>query len=261
MIEQILYINLDSRPDRNEEFCRVMESLNGAIPIMTRFSAHDGRNYDSRNAVIDAAVADGFEFFKQYRLPKYLWGGRGSLAYIWSYVTCLRRCVTSEQTTLILFDDRPLGQSISEVNKVLQTIAKRASDPFRVLQLNWFNPFNLEQHVSEKPTLPYLKDYCFGFSGHGDQRNIYSPDGAQWLLDAIAVYPLGLEELTGFYSMSPYSLSGIYSYCHQHPNPWVTYIDIEDDVQDRIEIDSEDKKIDEVPKLRGKNRETQRISW
>ena len=238
MIEQILYINLDSRPDRKEEFCRVMESINGPLPIMKRFQAHDGRDYENRDAIVEAASADGFRFFDQ----SWFGGKRGSLAYIWSYFTCLRMCVTSKKTTLILFDDRPLGLPVSKVNEILQKIDENEKHPFRILQLNWFNPLDLDQSVSNRVPLSYLEDYCSGFSGHGDQRNIYSPEGAQWMLDAMALLPVGPEEFTGFYSDCRYYLSGIYSYRNGYPNPWITSIDIKDNVQDRIEIDNKDRR-------------------
>ena len=238
MIEQVLYINLDSRPDRDKEFCKVMESINGPLPIMNRFRAHDGRDYESRDAIVEAASADGFRFFDQ----SWFGGKRGSLAYIWSYFACLRMCVTSQKMTLILFDDRPLGQPVSKVNEILQKIDENEKHPFRVLQLNWFNPLDLDQSVSHREPLSYFEDYCSGFAGYGDQRNIYSPEGAQWMLDAMALLPVGPEEFTGFYSDCRYYLSGIYSYKYRKPNPWIKGISIENDVQDRIEIDNKDKR-------------------
>ena len=236
MIEQVLYINLDSRPDRNEKFCEVMESINGgSIPIMQRFRAHYGRDYESSESLIKAGAADGFRFFDQ---PWFV-GGRGNLAYAWSYLSCLRMCVDSGKVTLILFDDRPLGQPISQANEVLQKIEFHEKHPFRILQLNW-GTSDRSQSVSRREPLSYLEDYCLGFSGHGDQRNIYSPEGAQWMIDAMSLLPVGAEEFTGFYYHCPYYLFGIYSYRYRKPNPWVASIGIKDDVQDRIEIENED---------------------
>lgn len=237
MIEQILYINLDSRPDRNEKFCEVMASINGgSIPIMQRFRAHYGRDYESSESLIKAGAADGFRFFDQ---PWFV-GGRGNLAYIWSYLSCLRMCVDSGKVTLILFDDRPLGQPISKANEVLQEIESHEKHPFRILQLNWFNSLDRSQPVSHREPLLYLEDYCLGFSGHGDQRNIYSPEGAQWMIDAMSLTPVGPETFTGIYSDCNFYLFGMYSYRYEKPNPWVASIGIKDDVQDRIEIDNEE---------------------
>ena len=219
-----------------------MTSLNGDLPILKRFRAYDGRDYESRQALIEAAIKDGFTSFKQLLYPTQSWNHRGTYAYTWSYMSCLRLCIESQKTTLILEDDRPLGKPVSEANEVLQQITQIFSEPFRLLQLNWWNAENPTQIESTRLPIAGIKDYCMGLSGFGSQRNIYSPEGAQWLLDAFAVTPVWIEPLTGFYSKFPQKSYGIYSYRYSDKNnPWVTYIPIKNDIQDRAEIDKWDE--------------------
>lgn len=240
-IEQILYINLDSRPDRNEGFIEYMETLNGGeIPYMERFSAHDGRDYESVESMIEHALRDGVSELSDYAGSCY----KGSFGGIWSYTECLRRCVETGKTTLILYDDLPLGSPISELNTILQAIAEKDEHDFRILQLSWHIPKHYPKYFRQiiKPEpVWYLPDYCHGFSGHGDQRNIYSPKGAQWMLNAMTLAPLGFEEITGSFFCMQYFLPGIFS-SQYRDNCWTHFLQIPNETQDRLVIDEEDRR-------------------
>ena len=153
-LDRIVYINLERSPERKEMFIEHMSQVDGAMDILERFNAHDGRDYDSQESVVDAAVADGLDFYAVFKSPKYAWVGRGTLACFWSYFSILRTAIDRGETTLVLYDDRPLVQpavfrnpprSISELNEVL-SILETEPVPFRALQLAWGYEKNRSEH-------------------------------------------------------------------------------------------------------------------
>ena len=245
-LDRIVYINLEKSPERNEAFIEHMSQVDGAMDILERFNAHDGRDYDSQESVVDAAVTDGLDFYTAFKLPKYAWVGRGTLACFWSYFSILRTAIDRGETTLVLYDDRPLVQpavfrnpprSIPELNEVL-AILEIEPVPFRALQLAWGYREEPERTLSENPILPKYPDITFNFNGWGDSHNIYSPVGAQWFIDEWTREPHNFEEVT--HRLSQERHPGVYS-MHSNDNGWGWFL--HHDVQDRLAIDALDPHI------------------
>lgn len=82
-LEKILYINLDTSVERNEAFINQMRMCEGAMPILLRQSAVNGRAFRDRDHIIRKASAEGFDVSD-------CWYELGSMACIYSYLTCLK---------------------------------------------------------------------------------------------------------------------------------------------------------------------------
>ena len=244
-LDRIVYINLERSPERKEMFLEHMSQVDGAMDILERFNAHDGRDYDSQESVVDAAVADGLDFYAVFKSPKYAWVGRGTLACFWSYFSILRTAIERGETTLVLYDDRPLIRpnsdlTITELNEILSRLESEPV-PFLVLQLGWATKDDPEMMVSSYPSISNIPDISHNFSGCGDSHNIYSPVGAQWFIDQFSREPHNLEEVTNRLSQERHP--GTYGTKHSD-NGWVWHH--HHDVQDRLAIDALDPHI-EVP--------------
>ena len=245
-LDRIVCINLERSPERNKAFIEHMSQVDGAMDILERFNAHDGRDYDSQEAVIDAAIADGLDFYKVFKAPQFAWVGRGTLACFWSYFSILCTAIERGETTLVLYDDRPLvkpdpywkpPRTLSELNEIL-LILEAEPIPFLSLQLSWNTKEDPEITESQRPAITKCPDITQNFSGCGDSHNIYSPSGAQWLIDQFKREPHNLEEVTNRLSKERHP--GTYGTKYSD-NGWGWFL--HHDVQDRLAIDALDPHI------------------
>ena len=111
MIQEILYLNLDRRPDRNEWFLTHMEKAGVPMEIVKRIPAKDWKDYESvSDTLIQMKNEDGFaqhlfeskpEWLDTYLDSSY----QGITAYIWTMSKALKRIIESKKYTLVMHDD------------------------------------------------------------------------------------------------------------------------------------------------------------
>lgn len=248
MIDRIVYINLERSPHRQQAFEAHMSTIEGVPDILERFNAYDGRDYENETAVIDAAIADGLAFYEVFKSPDYEWIGCGTLAAFWSYFKILQRAIERNETTLVLYDDRPIispfpfwkpQRTLAELQSIVSDLENKP-DPFLALQLCWGR--DDEILCSPHPGLETNSEIVYGFSGKGDSHNIYSPLGAKWLIDNFIREPHNLEEVTG--RISEERDEGSYSTRYVQ-NGWGHFI--EHEIQDRLAIDVSKSNVDIKP--------------
>ena len=157
MIQEILYLNLDRRPDRNEWFLTHMEKAGVPMEIVKRIPAKDWKDYESvSDTLIQMKNEDGlaqhlFESKPEW-LDTYLDSSyRGITAYIWTMSKALKRIIESKKYTLVMHDDcsvRLWDDLIFALNYVKDV-------SHYIIQLSYDFPPELSLiHISE-PTRPY----------------------------------------------------------------------------------------------------------
>lgn len=179
MIERVLVLNLDKRRDK---WMTMLGSLKGAGfdihpdgKMVYRVSAKDGSTYENGDAVKEAAVADGFDYFWGYD-----WTGARAIAWCWSWARVMREIIRSDKITMFILDDMPPTPGWNYVRFCdLTKDAMRDADwdHFKILQLN--PGMALKQ--DGKMINPMIGQ---GISGACDFGFVLSPVGAQLLLDA-----------------------------------------------------------------------------
>jgi len=207
MIERILYVNLDRRPDRNTWFLEHMEQAGVPMEIVESVPGKDWQDYDSVTEMLEQMYKeDGFGL----RVPpkKECLSSLGLMAYIWSMCLALKQIIDSEKITLLMPDDSTI---ISWENLVSSLATLEISDK-RLLQV-----INLEyailsdyRPVFEDYLNPYNNIWCYG-AGGCETGVIYTPVGADCMLSLLQgqhtmIHDLGtilLEHFNNFRSFSP----------------------------------------------------------
>ena len=218
-IREVLIPNLKRREDR--KFAMIGHLLSPQIDVEEHhirfFEAHDGQDYDSPEAVIEAAIADGFpQFEEQFAKNDF---GQNRWATHWTYAACLREIANcpyqempghseyAEIPYLFLVDDMRLLINFHQLEFVVD-MAMQLPGPFYVMQLYSYRwPWDIEPM-----TLGIDGFLQEGFGGRGDYGIVLTPTGAQILLEEHFKEPydtLGTDFLklsrpgtrrTGFYS-------------------------------------------------------------
>ena len=199
MIDHVMLMNLKRREDKwyfaLGNLCHAGFERDSVI----RFHSHDGLDYESTSAVVEAAVADGFEYFS-----KFDWEDtkkrRAYLCWVWTYVSALRQIIQMNKRVMLLIDDALPFQSwnFGRFNKLVDECVeadKREGRRFKGLQLRFAcNP---------KILLPTVKIYssmlCEGLYGINENGYVLSRPGARMFLDTYKnLFPLDINEMTKF---------------------------------------------------------------
>ena len=203
MIDKILYVNLNRRPDRNEWFLDNMEKAGGPMEIVKMFPAHDWQDYGSIADIIRAMQDDGFALNLARGLPP---SHRfGSIGNIWSHCCCLRQIINSGDHVLVMQDDVRFDIPYDELLAMLQPVVQKVKG-FHIIQLEWAEVVGEWAKDSDlQPNLcyPFENDYRWshGIHGLGDKATIYSPTGALAMLGLLQNYISGpvSQELAAYH--------------------------------------------------------------
>lgn len=182
MIQQILYLNLDRRPDRNEWFLENMEAAGVPMEIVERVPAKDWRDYSSvQDTLIRMNREDGFaqnffastpQFHKGTLEPDW----RGRTAYAWTMSKALKRIIETCKLTLVLHDDCSII-SWDDLTSALSSIKYHLN----VVQLSYDIHVNLQRNV----ILPYNQIWNYGIQTFREDAIVYSFTGASRMLSLI----------------------------------------------------------------------------
>ena len=104
MIDRLYLLNLPHRTDRKYFMLGHLETINVPYDRLCIFKAKDGNDYETTGDVIDAAIADGFDFFASWEVGQ----TRTQLAYKWNWCLMLREIMELQIHAFILLDDRIL---------------------------------------------------------------------------------------------------------------------------------------------------------
>ena len=151
-----------------------LSSLNIRHDMVYRFIAHDGIAYESIDAVIKAAIADGFDYFDGYRWMT----DQRRIAWCWSWASVMRYVIQLDQTVMFLLDDQiPIPGWTYERLCYLIDEADNYNQ-MKMIQLNADTTVNSESAVTS------MLGKGISFKGGTDFGLILRPAGAEMLLDA-----------------------------------------------------------------------------
>ena len=182
-----MFMNLATRQDRYWFMMGGLTALNFKDEQIIPFQSHHGQDYADIDAVHDAAVADGFPYFADFRASS-----RNYAAWRWTYRAALREIQDSGKTTLLLIDDhlpKP-GWTYLRLSYLVDYCEFRSQDygSFRILQCcHTFYGHEQNFHLKQMPETAMLQ---LGLAGGFDVGNIISPLGATLLLEESANAPL-----------------------------------------------------------------------
>lgn len=184
-LDGAMFINLERRMDRYWFALGGLTALEFPKDCITRFIAQDGQAYESTEGVHAAAVADGFDYFSEFRADT-----RNYAAWYWTYRRALRHIIETGQTLLVLIDDhlpKP-GWTYRRLSYLVDYCEFRSGDhgDFRILQL-CHSFYGHEQGFNQDPETGILSR---GLAGGFDIGSIISPNGAKLLLEVSASEPL-----------------------------------------------------------------------
>ena len=196
MIQKVVVMNLEKRIDKLYFVMGALKSVGFPVkPHKTRFSwdeffvrslSHDGDLYAGVDDVCQAAVADGFEWFSDYRrVPdkeqKYVY------AWAWTWGSTLRKIAELDQTVMLLIDDAIPAYmwTYKRYRRLAQECARRPD--FKALQLRT----QVDHLRGSLPPIEYFTSLVGkGFMGRIDQGLILNGVGAASLLEVQAAPPI-----------------------------------------------------------------------
>lgn len=218
-LNKVMYINLDFQPERNFYMRAMLTGMDCPLDSIIRFPAKAGKNYPDKQSICRAAAADGFPFFE--RIWEKTWMTLPCLGLQWSWCAALRVIAAGEDITLLMIDDYTLRKEWWAFRGLVGCI----DEDLKILQVSqWYPHFEDNGRLGKLVSPRFIRHYNellnYGFNGAGDGLIIYSPAGAemmlQWLsedpyfLPEIQVYLKSQTEIEGCFSVKfPYVWSGV----------------------------------------------------
>ena len=145
-----------------------------------------GLNYETSDAIIEAAIADGFTAYNQLRsFP------RGDIACSWGTLRIFRYIIEeqafpygyyNQDDKLLMIDHADFEHIVSYLNDL--------PDTFLFLQMT-YNKKHALMTRRKRPLISPGSHICQGIPGSGDSGLIMSKAGAQFLIDAFTENPHG----------------------------------------------------------------------
>ena len=206
MIDEVLVLTLNKSRRRRDLFVGGMKARGTPVDKIHFVRAKDANDFDKDfSKIAKAAKADGFEYVKYFQ-------GHGDtgvihqtpaqMAQLWDYVWMLRYITTSGKTCLITWDDRVISVPWKLLDNMVDDLS--SIDDFFLFQLRLRGPeeyLNLPKEDFYARRYHYLKlfkaftdltedlQYTEVFATPGlagyDETIVFSPDGAQWMLDEL----------------------------------------------------------------------------
>lgn len=239
MIDQILYVNLDRRSDRNEWFLNEIKKTKVPMDIVERVPAKDWQDYPDNVSLLKAMQADGYAL----NIPDEAatMGRRGFYAWQWTQCACLRRVVRENRTTLLMQDDAVLNMEWSELQAHLAVLPENNNFlKIWAIQLYWYEPPYHRPNVN----IPYEGGdrngwlWNYGIRGVGNKAIIWTPPGANRIL---AMMQGGFEQL---YETEGSIYENLNCYKTFHPKRWEGIIKLMSSGTSDIQPDKNPKMID-----------------
>ena len=220
-IVSVNIINLERRIDLAAEQHETWTRLGFDTSEILFHKAMDGMEYDSKAEIVDAAAADGFEFFSRYHeLAEDHWMGIGELACMWSISRLLRFIERQPETGAYLY---VLADRYSKKDRnTLETIFSELPD-FKFLQFRGYVP--LPHHTvwwegRDKRQPPKFvepsqqippKSIEYGGLKIGDGVLAMTPAGARWMQEACDLHLPGVPYEVALFQLLNTTEKGVYS--------------------------------------------------
>lgn len=167
----IWYINLTRRQDRHRSLQKNLRQQGVPQFAIRRFFATDRDAYDTPDALIDHAVEIGYPEFEKCRHHT---GIHQFLGYMISYFRALREIAEQSDTVLLMEDDYHLAETYSEIIEAFEELLP----PVRIAMLGY--NAGSEDYKENLPI--FNQTWQHGAPANGNSANIYTPEGADFLL-------------------------------------------------------------------------------
>ena len=179
LIEQIFYLNLDRRPDRNAWFLENMEAAGVPMELVERIPAKDWREYGSVTETLERMYQE--DGFAQHLIgeqssdnPRDSEYWIGYTAYVWTVSTALKRIIDSKKLTLILHDDCSLKSWLdleSDLKRILKDGNKtQDGELLHAIQLS----YDLHPSIPRNAVSPYDHIWNYGIQAFREDAIIYN---------------------------------------------------------------------------------------
>ena len=219
-LNKAMYINLDSQPERNFYMRAMLTGMDCSLDSIIRFSAKAGKNYPDKESICEAAAADGFPFFEG--IWEKTWMTLSCLGLQWSWCAALRAIAEDEDITLLMVDDYTLRKEWWKFRELVGCI----DEDLKILQVAQWYPHLEDEGLAKLVRPRFIRHYNellnYGFNGAGDGIMIYSPAGAEMMLQWLSEDPYSLPELQVYYK-SQTEIEGCFSV--KFPYAWSGVVD------------------------------------
>lgn len=211
-IDKIIVMTLDRSENRQWSFLGASAMMN-IDPSMIHFAiGKDNLDYkNNMRSVAEAAEKDGFSFVADYaRGTKndYAKQTAASVCQVWNYCRILRYLYQTNQTALILFDDKMINVDFIGLMELVDELQSKKKVEFYAAQLMLRGTPDV---IKSPPMTPELRNAltleAFNGSGFGDtpkevspmffqkgmsgydESIVFSPEGANWFLNCLNLAP------------------------------------------------------------------------
>ena len=182
MIDKFTILNVKQKNDKLN-WCR-QSLLDIGVPdhMIEVFPAKYWKDYGSLENIVDAAVADGFEFFGNLTYQEDFGSQQrhlGQLCQTWSYVSFYRHLTELDQTHIFMHDDMHITVDFDTLLSAIEKIPDRENLMFAYISKFIDKPISPDQIIDYKnPWIKSLSD-----RSEWDCVKIYTPKSASILLE------------------------------------------------------------------------------
>ena len=183
-INEVLVLNLESRPDRKWAAIGALDLAYTPLERVRIWNAVPASDFENIEQIGEAAAADGFPWFVEYVKTRSFIKHPMIVAQAWSYCQMLRHLVVQDLTGLILYDDRYIldFEQLSAINYWLARSYHQDSEPYLMVQFEHYENIhhNTGYEWNFHRNFPYLVEGPLGCS---ENAILYSPEGARFALE------------------------------------------------------------------------------
>ena len=169
----VWYINLDRRTDRRNMIEKNFKEMGVPEARVQRISGTDRDAFESPNALVTHAGELGYPEFQKYLIEQ---RHLIYLGYMVSYFRALDTIRQQTETVLLMEDDYALHETYTEICESFAELPKPVR--FAMLAYNINHP-----DTRTCPPLSETSVWQHGTPANGNIANIYTPEGAAFLLD------------------------------------------------------------------------------
>lgn len=188
-IDVILILNLEHRPDRFWATYGALVAARTPLERIRRVEATPGSDFKDKDALVHAATEDGFPEFSylvrdlpaddpNYQIELNI------KSQAWNYCQMLRYLKDTNQSGLILYDDRYVKEFENLESLYKSLLRSQPRNGTLILQLDYYFSASLNPKMRrrKRDDMPYIKQ---GPSCGSDNAMLYSAAGAEWFLSKI----------------------------------------------------------------------------
>lgn len=185
-IDVVLILNLEKRLDRLYAVYGALQAAETPMEKVKRWSAISGDNFEDTDALVRAAMDDGFPEFRHIVVNHpndKLYFELNIKSQAWNYCQMLRYLVETQQTGVILYDDRFIKDWLN-LQSAYSVLKRHEAENPVILQLDYYYSGHFNQRIRRRRH-KHVNYFQQGPTTASENAMVYSPDGAEWFLERI----------------------------------------------------------------------------